>query len=177
MGRRSLTSPTRIGLLAAVLLLGAGCGDVPARLMDPGAGSTIPPGAQVVRVAITDEHVALAPPAVRAGQVYLVLEASPAGGAVLIGGAAPGEPDGAPLPAGAVERLRRGDAEGTSMTGFDSGGCSPEQDVAGVGRLGPCGNVAVFTLRPGQYAILAGAPETNATRPKPLPIGVLTVTP
>jgi len=172
--RASLTQ--RVAL-AAVSLLHAGCGALPGELVDPDAGSPIPPGAQVVHVAITDGHVAISPAVVRSGPVYLVLDASPTGAGMLIGGAGPGVPDGAPMPAGALDRLARGDLQGTSTTSVGASGCSPDQRAAAQGRLGPCGNVAVFEMRAGQYAILADAPETNAARPSPLPMGVLTVTP
>ena len=172
--RPTLVTRTALGASAAFLALG--CAGPTPELLDPGAGSTIPPGAQVVHVAITERHVALSPAIVHAGPVYLVLDASPTKSAVLIGGAAPGQPDGAPLPPGALERLAGGDVGGTSATGFDAGGCSPQQDAAGKDRLGPCGNVSLTAVRAGQYAILADAPETNATRSTPLPVGVLTVT-
>lgn len=167
----------RLAVVSSAALLALGCAGPTPELLDPGAGSTVPPGAQVVHVAITDRHVALSPAIVRGGAVYLVLDASPTKGAVLVGGAAPGEPDGAPLRSGALERLASGNVDGTSITGFDAGGCSPDQDAAGKDRLGPCGNVAMVVVRAGQYAILAEAPEANATRPTPLPMGVLTVTP
>ena len=173
--RPNLTS--RVALATAAAFLHVGCGGIPSDLLDPGAGSTIPPGAQVVHVAMTDGRVALSPAVVRSGPVYLVLNASATGTAVLIGGAGPGVPDGGALTAGALDRLVRGDLQGTSTTSFGASGCSADQRAAAEGRLGPCGTVSVFELRAGQYAILADAPETNATRPSPLPIGVLTVTP
>jgi hypothetical protein len=119
-------------------------------------------------VAIDDGHVAISPDMVRSGSVYLVLDASPTGTAV---------PDGGALPAGALDRLVRGDLQGTSTTSFGASGCSRDQRTAAQGRLAPCGNVSVFDMRAGQYAILGDAPETNATRRSPLPMGVLTVTP
>jgi hypothetical protein len=163
--------------LTVVSFLHASCGGLPGELVDPGAGSTIPPGSQVVHVAIDDGHVAISPDMVRSGSVYLVLDASPTGTAMLIGGAGPAVPDGGALPAGALDRLVRGDLQGTSTTSFGASGCSRDQRTAAQGRLGPCGNVSVFDMRAGQYAILGDAPETNATRRSPLPMGVLTVTP
>ena len=170
------TASRPLARAAVVALLCAGCAG-PAGLVDPGAGSTIPPGAQVVHVTVTESAVSLAPAIVRPGPVYLILEASSTGSVMLIGGAGPNAPANAPLAAGAIERLGRGDVEGTSMTGLDAGGCGPAQDQAGRGRLGPCGNVGRFELVEGTYALTGEAPESRPSSAGALPIGILTVTP
>ena len=136
----------------------------------------IPSGAQTVHVTITEDAVQLDPATIRAGDAYLVLERAPDNAMVFVA-ALPG-PDRAPHPLteGDVAPIARGDTEGTSISGVGAGGCSPEQDAAGRGRIGPCGNVMAVTVAPGLYAILGDTPEVAPGAP-PLPMGVLEVTP
>jgi hypothetical protein len=135
----------------------------------------IPSGAQQVHVVVTPSEVRLEPSTVRVGEVYLVLEA-PVGGSISFveskrsAAASPG-----PLTDGDLERVAAGDTEGTSISGLDAGGCSPEQDAADRGQMGPCGNVMLVVVSAGKYAVMGGMPEIGAT-PTP-PMAVLFVEP
>ncbi len=156
-----------MGTLVVVgLLVLAGC-----------ARSTpIPAGGQEVHVTITDTEVRLAPATVRAGDVYIVLDAPPEGSFAFVERARAGETPG-PLTDGDLARLARGDTEGTSIGGLDAGGCAPDQRAEDRGRMGPCGNVMQVRVAPGKYALVGGSPEGDpATGERPA-IGVLTVVP
>lgn len=159
-----IRSGTGLALGAAAIL--AGCS-----ILDPARGEPIPPNAQVVHVTIRDETVQLQPDRVRAGDIYLVIDEPPDGSIVFVGG---GESSGelGPLASGAIERLERGDTEGTGISGFQAGGCSDEQAEAARGRTGPCGNVMQVRVSPGHYAVMTDAPEAGG-----VPVTVLTVTP
>jgi hypothetical protein len=153
-------------LVVAGLLALAGC-----------ARSTpIPAGGQEVHVAVTDTEVRLVPSTVRAGDVYLVLDAPPAGSFAFVERARAGETPG-PLTDADLARLARGDTEGTSIGGLDAGGCAPDQRAEDRGRMGPCGNVMQVSLAPGKYALVGGSPEGDPTTGARPPIGVLTVMP
>ena len=143
------------GLLAGVLL---GCDSGPPR-------TAIPPGSQVVHVAITESEVRLTPDTVRAGDVYLVLDEPLAGS---FGWAqrkrAADEAEG-PLSDDDLERIAHGDTEGTSIGGLDSGGCAADQDAASRGMMGPCGNVMKATVAAGKYAVLGPGWSEQETEP------------
>jgi hypothetical protein len=59
----------------------------------------------------------------------------------------------------------------------DSGNCSPEQNAAGRGHVGPCGNATRMVLAPGKYAIFGDAPEGDPATGRRPPMAVLVVTP
>lgn len=139
--------------------------------------TSIPAGAQVVHVAVSESFVRLDPATVRAGDVYLELDEPEDGSIVLVerqetAGASPG-----PLHDDDLARLARGDTEGFSMTGLDAGGCSAEQDAEDRGKLGPCGNVLNVVLAVGTYAIVGGMPEGDPSIGRLPPLAVLEVVP
>lgn len=145
----------RLGIVVAVigLLAGnlAGCQNT----------ITIPPGAQQVRVAVTDREVRLNPLVVRPGDVYFVFEPDPATQHVAVafvhrGG--PLDPAPAPLSDDDVARLEQ-----------DAGpqGLSIE---AGFGR------VHKVTLVEGKYAFML-PPDGGQPGVPPLSIAVLEVLP
>jgi hypothetical protein len=161
---RALLGP--IGLVLSTAL--AGCGE---------SAATIPAGAQVVHVVITDSEVTLQPVVVRPGDVYLVVDESPDGSLTFVARqdsevATPG-----PLGSADLDRLRTGDTFHTYITGIDAGGCSPEQNVAERGMLGHCGNVLKLTLVAGDYAILGDAPEADPETGRVPALAVLSVVP
>ena len=138
----------------------------------------IPPGAQQVHIVVADAEVRLEPTKVRAGAVYLVLEAPPTGSIVpLQRKRAPAEAPG-PLSDEDLARLAEGDTEGTQMDGIDAGGCSAEQDAEDRGLMGPCGNVFNVTLVVGKYAIFGATPEVDpASGESAPPIAIFEVVP
>jgi hypothetical protein len=161
---RALLGPIGLALLIAL----AGCGE---------SSATIPAGAQVVHVVITDSEVTLQPAVVRPGDIYLVVDEPRDGSLTFVAKqdsevATPG-----PLSSADLERLRTGDTFHTSATGVDAGGCSPEQNAAARGRLGHCGNVMKLTLVAGDYAIFGDAPEADPETGRVPPLAVLSVVP
>lgn len=154
-----------VGLLT-VVLVGCGRGQTP-----------IPPGAQQVHVVVTESEVRLDPGTVRAGDVYLVLDAPLDGSIVFVqrkrtAAATPG-----PLTNDDLARLAHGDTEGTSIGGMDAGGCDAAQNAEDRGQMGPCGNVFKVVLLEGKYAMLGDMPGSNPPG-LPLPsIAVLEVLP
>jgi hypothetical protein len=157
-----------VGSVVALALVLAGCDE---------HATAIPEGAQVVHVVMTDDEVTLQPAVVRSGDVYLVVDEPPDGSLTFVArqdseAATPG-----PLGSAELDRLRSGDTFHTSATGIDAGGCSPEQDAAGRGMLGHCGNVLKLTLAAGDYAIVGGSPEADPATGRPAPLAVLTVSP
>jgi hypothetical protein len=139
--------------------------------------TTIPPGAQQVRLVSTSSAVRLSPATVRAGQVYVVVEGP---GALLIARSnSPGDFRG--FDDAAVEHIAAtGDMFHTSTQDLTSGYAGPVQELA---------------LTPGKYILMplatTTAPEVDidsrnqlcARDPaacaelSPLPISVLVVTP
>jgi hypothetical protein len=149
-------------LLGALTWALAGC--------DAGLES-IPAGAQEVHVVITDSEVRLVPDTVRAGDVYLVLDAPLVGSLVFVEGKRTAAEDPGPLSDDDLARLARGDTEGTAISGLDSGGCAEAR-----GKMGHCGNVMKVVLREGKYAIFADMPEGDPSGPRP-PMAVVEVVP
>jgi hypothetical protein len=125
----------------------------------------IPSGAQVVHVSISESEVRLEPATVRAGDVYLVLDEPANGGFGFVSRSAGPDTFG-PLSDDDLERLAHGDTEATAMDGVDAGGCSPEQDAASRGQMGPCGNVMQAVVAPGKYAILGPGWTEQMTEPR-----------
>jgi len=166
MRRRSRFALT-VGL--ACLLAGAlaGCG----------RGQTaVPAGAQLVHVEVDGPDLRLEPATVRAGDVYVVLETpgSSVGFAQqqLTSSATPG-----PLTQEDIDKLVRGDTEGTAIGGFDDIGCSAEQRAEDRGRTGPCGNVFKLVLIQGKYAMFTGNLDDRPPGDDSGSIAVLEVTP
>jgi hypothetical protein len=133
-----------VGLLAMTLL---GCD----RHREP-----IPPDAQVVHVVATLAEVRLDPATVRAGDIYLVLDEPQVGSIQFVEG---------PLSDADLERLAHGDTEGTRISGIDARGCSPDQNAADRGLMGPCGNVMKVVVNAGKYAILGPGWVQQDTEP------------
>ncbi len=163
------TSPGRgpllaIGLVALVTGVLTGC-----RQATP-----IPDGAEIVHVVVSDSEVILNPDTVPAGDVYIVLDAPMNGSLSFVERHRAGEEPG-PLTDDDLERLARGDTEGTAISGLDAGGCDAGQRAADRGKSGPCGNVMMVVVAEGQYAILGGAAGGEPTDVPPM--GVLTVAP
>jgi len=156
----SALSPARkarpfLALTAILALLLVACG--------PGS-DPIPPNAQQVHIIISDSTVNLDPSVVHAGDVYLVLDSPADGSLMFVQRKTAADEEAEPLSSDDMIRLDRGDTQGMSISGLDAGGCDGEQNAAGRGQMGPCGNVMQVTLSPGYYAIVGDAPET-ATAP------------
>jgi len=136
-----------VGLVCVTSVTVAGCG----------RGRTpVPPGAQLVHVSVVGSEVRLDPATVSAGDVYVVLDTpgSSVGFAQRLRTAA--ETPG-PLTDEDLDRLARGDTEGTAIGGFEDIGCSAEQRAEDRGLMGPCGNVFKMVLTPGKHAFFAGS--------------------
>lgn len=157
---RALLAGALGGLLAVVLV---GC-----RQATP-----IPDGAQVVHVVVSEAEVTLTPDTVPAGDVYLVLDAPLEGAFRFVERQRAGETPG-PLSDDDLDRLGRGDTEGTATGGLTTGGCDAGQNAEDRGKVGPCGNVMVVVLREGRYAIVGDAAEGDPEGRLP-PLAVLTV--
>lgn len=140
---RRASSAVPIGILAVALIA---CG--------PGS-ATIPVGAQQVHVEVVGTEVRLAPATVRAGDLYVVLD-TPGSSVGFVQRKASADATPGPLTDEDLERLSRGDMQGTAIGGFDDLGCSPEQRAENRGRMGPCGNAFQLVLTPGMYAFFTG---------------------
>jgi hypothetical protein len=141
------------------------------------SSTAVPAGAQIVHVTITEASVALEPDTVRAGDVYLVLDAPPGGSLAFVAAKDSAAATPGPLSDEAIQRLRRGDTFHTMVEGLDAGGCSPDQDAEARGKMGPCGNVMKFVVGVGRYAIVGGAPEGDPPGGPLPPMEILTVLP
>jgi hypothetical protein len=149
--RRSWTVAVLCGLLATAV---AGCG----------RGRTpIPPGAQVVRVAVIESELRLDRATVRAGDVYVVLDTPRS--SVGFASRMRGNLEIGPLSDDDIARLGRGDTEGLAIEGFDLSGCSNEQRAEDLGLMGPCGNVFKTVLVEGKYAFLGPGWSEQQTEP------------
>jgi hypothetical protein len=116
--------------------------------------------------------VRLAPATVRAGDIYIVLDTPGSSVGFVMRQRTAAETPG-PLDDDELERLARGDTEGTAIGGFNDVGCSPEQRAEDRGQMGYCGNVFREVLTPGKYAFFIGEVDTGA----PKSIAVLQVVP
>ena len=144
---------TPLGLLLLVIAV-AGCGR---------GQATIPPGGQQVHVAVTGSEVRLDPATVRAGDVYVVLDTPGSSVGFARRLRSPAETPG-PLSDEDLDRLGRGDTEGTAIGGFDDTGCSAEQRAEDRGLMGYCGNVFKEVLAPGKYAFFLGDADGASVR-------------
>ena len=141
-----------------------------------GGLTPIPSGAQQVHIADTATSLDLQPSTVRAGDVYVVLD-GPRQSVVLVTQKRTAEATPGPMSDDDLDRLSRGDTEGTSIEGI-SVACSAEQRAAARGQVGYCGNVYRFRLVPGKYAFLLDPSEGDP--PQSVPPGsmaILEVTP
>ena len=137
---------TVVALSGLVAGLAAGCG----------RGQTpIPPGAQQVHVAVSASTVSLNPGTVRAGDIYVVLDTPGSSVGFVQAQHAETETPG-PLSDEDLQRLSRGDTQGTAIGGFDDVGCSASQRAEDRGQMGPCGNVFKVVLTAGEYAFFIG---------------------
>lgn len=162
-----MTPRSSISLASLLLVALLGCS----------RATPIPEGAQVVHVVITTSEVRLDPPTVRAGEVYLVLDAPVSGSFAFVERKAAADATPGPLSDDDLARLARGDTQGTSVGGLDAGGCSEEQNAEDRGRMGPCGNVMKVSLVDGKYAIVGGSPEGDPATGRVPPSAVLQVLP
>ena len=141
-----------------------------------GRGQTpIPIGAHQVHVQVVGSEVRLDPATVPAGDIYVVLETPGSSVGFAQRQSTAGETPG-PLREEDLERLARGDAQGTAIGGFDDHGCSEEQRVEDRGQMGPCGNVFKVVVVPGKYALFSGNLDGGASGDGPRSIAVLEVT-
>ena len=164
MRTRSITFLVAAGVIASVIV---GCD----------RATPIPDGAQQVHVVITDDAITLEPDVVQAGDVYLVLDEPATGSFTFVERRATAEETPGPMTEEDLERLALGDTGGMSISGLDAGGCSPEQNAEDLGRMGPCGNVMLYVVAPGRYAVVSGDVDLDpATGASPL-IAVLEVVP
>ena len=149
MRRRGFVNQARLAMLAGLICVIAACG----RDQTP-----VPADTQLVHVSVVGSEVHLDPATASAGRIYLVLDtpgssigfARQQRSAV----ATPG-----PLTDEDLDRLARGDTQGTAIEGFDDHGCSPEQRSEDRGEMGPCGNVFEIVVTPGKYAFFTGSLE------------------
>jgi hypothetical protein len=142
----------RIGPIIVLIALLAG------GLLGCESSTSIPSGAQQVRVVATTTDVRVDPATAHAGDVYLVLDV-PDGGVNLIqtqadAGASPG-----PLSAADLARLSAGDTQGFSTENLS---------------VGCCGKVVRKTLAQGEYAIVPAGTEDGTPPPA---VAILTVGP
>ena len=161
---------TRLTLLGALLL-------VALALASCDRATSIPGGSQVVHVAISEGRLDLEPAAVRAGDVYLVLDASAEASAAVVAHQEAPAASPEPMSVADLDRLRSGDRFQTVTTSLNAGSCSPAQDVEDRGKIGPCGNVTKAVVGVGLYAVVAGAPEPDRATGRTPQIAVLTVRP
>jgi hypothetical protein len=161
---RFWTAVGLVGLLAGQLV---GCS----------RATPIPPGGQQVHVIVTEAEVHVEPAVVRAGDVYLVLDAPLAGSFAFVEQQHSAEATPGPLSDADLARLARGDTQGLHIGGLDAGGCSAEQDAEDRGQMGPCGNVMQVVLVEGRYAIVGGSPDADPTTGRLPPLAVLEVVP
>ena len=152
---------TGVAIAAVLAVVVAGCG----------CTSPVPAGVQELHVVITSSEVRLNPSTVHRGDVYVVMDVPcshvrflwRAGGPVEI----------APLSDDDLARFRRGDEQGTGMSGFDNNTCpAPSSNGAG-DRMGECGNVQKMVLSEGKYAFFLEAADGVTPRA----IAVLEVVP
>jgi len=142
-----------------------------------GRGQTpIPYGAQQVHVQVIGSEVRLDPATVPAGDVYVVLDTPRSSVGFAQRQATAAETPG-PLREEDIERLARGDTQGTAIGGFDNLGCSEEQRAEDRGQMGPCGNVFKVVLTPGKYAFYSGNLDGGASGEGPRSIAILEVAP
>jgi hypothetical protein len=136
-----------------------------------GGLTPIPSGAQQVHIADTDTSLDLQPATVRAGDVYVVLD-GPRQSVVFVTQKRAAEATPGPMSDQDLDRLSRGDTEGTSIEGI-SVGCSAEQRAAARGQVGYCGNVYRLRLAPGKYAFLVDSPDGDP--PQVVPPGSMAI--
>ena len=138
------TAAALVGLLVSVV---AACGQ---------SQATIPPGAQLVHLVATESAVRLSPASVHARDVFVQLDEPLDGGSFMFverKTAAADTPG--PLTDNDLERLARGDTQGTSLSGYGPSCSGPQgADRGHLVQEGVCGNVWKFDLAPGKYAIL-----------------------
>lgn len=152
-----------IGLLACIV---AGCGR---------ARTPVPAGGQVIHIAVIESELQLDLGAVRAGDVYLVLDTPRS--SVGFASRMRGDLQTGPLSDEDIARLARGDTQDLVIGGFDLLGCSNEQRAEDRGLMGPCGNVFKTMLVAGKYAFLGPGWKEQQTEalvpPTPGPPGSL----
>jgi hypothetical protein len=119
---------------------------------------TIPPGAQVIHVVVDDTEVAIQPDVVRAGDVYLGIEATPGHSLSFVARQDSADATPGPLTEADLDRLRAGDTFHTYVESTESG-------------------VMKVTVAPGTYALVGGAPEADPATGQIPPMAVLTVAP
>jgi hypothetical protein len=132
----------------------------------------VPADAQLVRVRATDRDVRIQPSRAGAGDVYLVLE-EPTESIVFVTRKPTAEATPGPMTDEDLARLAHGDAQGTSMEGFETTGCDATHRAAERGRLkvpGGCGNVFRVRLAPGKYAILVEDPAAHPGGSTPMAV-------
>ena len=133
----------------------------------------IPSGAVQVHITDTDSELHAQPATVPAGDIYLVLD-GPRQSVSFVARKRTAEETPGPMSDDDLDRLARGDTEGTSMEGF-SVGCDAGQRAASRGQMGHCGNVYKLRLAAGKYALLLDPPEGVIVPPATMVI--LEVTP
>ena len=164
---RHIGATTTLVLVCAFAGSAAGCG----------RGQTpIPYGAQQVHVQVIGSEVLLDPVTVPAGDVYVVLDTPRSSVGFAQRQSTAGETPG-PLREEDLERVARGDTQGTAIEGFDDLGCSEEQRAEDRGQMGPCGNVFKVVLTPGKYAFFSGNLDGGASGDGPRSIAILEVGP
>jgi hypothetical protein len=134
--------------------------------------TNVPADAQLVRIRATSGDVRIQPSRAGAGDIYLVLE-EPTESIVFVTRKPTAEATPGPLSDEDLARLAHGDAQGTSIEGFETTGCDASHRAADRGKLkvpGGCGNVFRVRLAPGKYAILAEDPAAHPGGSTPMAV-------
>jgi hypothetical protein len=143
-----------VPVLSVALLLVVATGGCESR-------TTIPAGAQQVRVTTTPASVHVTPATARAGEVYFVLDS---------------------LPQGVVLAFVRSSAgAGGALTAADLARLAQNEDAAGLSSeimdISCCGNVYKKTLEAGTYALVVENPQVGQPGLRPVSIAVIDVRP
>jgi hypothetical protein len=136
----------RLAAVVGLLCVVAGCGR---------GQAPVPVGAQLVHVSVVGSEVRLDPATAAAGDIFVVLD-TPGSSVGFAQRQRTADATPGPLTDEDLDRLARGDTEGTAIEVFDDHGCSTEQRAEDRGRMGPCGNVFQIVLAPGKYAFFTG---------------------
>ena len=121
----------------------------------------LPAGAQLIHLTVAPAVLSIEPTSGHPGNVYVALD-EPTSLVLFVQGS-----DGSslrPLTQGDIDRLAKGDQQGTSSEPFELSGCDAPRRAADRGKVrteGGCGNIFVAEhLQPGLYAFLGEDPAT-----------------
>jgi len=163
--RRPRIAASLVGLLLSLI---AGCGQ---------SQVTVPPGGQLVHLVATETEVKLDVASVRAGDVFVQLDDPADGGSfTFVERKVAADDNPGPLTDDDLERVAHGDTRGTSISAYGPSCVGPQgSDRGHLVQEGVCGDVWIFALVPGKYAILGPGwtqrqTEASVTPPPILPV-------